>query len=121
MNTTTKPGVLAVIPFGQPGCFDDETGRVGLTIEMWKATDDPDLPVYWPVYWNTGSDCCDDWAYTDGIDLHADGLHADVWFESGQCKTVPVNTVVYMARKHAEPLLPEALRAALAAFNGEQS
>lgn len=115
MNTT-KPGVLAVIPFGQPGCVDDVTGRMGLTIEQWAGTGNPDLPVYWHVADDMGGD---EWAYTDGIDLHADGLHADVWFESGQCKTVPVRTVIYMHPKHAEPLLPETLRAALAAFRGE--
>jgi len=99
---------VSVIPFGQPGCVDDVTGRVGLTIEQWNATDNPDLPVYWHIADDMGGD---EWAYTDGIDLHIDGLHADVWFESGQCKTVPISTVVYMARKHALRLLPDRIRA----------
>lgn len=97
-------------PFGQPGGMDDETGRIGLTIEQWRHTDDPDLPVYWHIADSMGGE---EWAYIDGIDLHTDGLHADVWFESGGCLSVPVSTVVYMARKHAEPLLPANLRAAL--------
>ncbi len=109
--TGAKAGVLGAIPFGLPGGVDDETGRMGLTIEQWQHTDNPDLPIYWATPGSFGGE---EWAYVDGIDLHTNGLNADVWFESGQCVTVPVGRVIYMARKHAEPLLPETLRAALA-------
>ncbi len=97
------------INMGSPGSVDDITGRVGLTIEMFRQIDDPDLPVYW---WIEDSMYGEDWAHVDGIDYHVDGTSADVWFENGRCKNVSVSTVIYMAAKHANPLLPEALSAA---------
>ena len=74
--------------------------RVPMTVEAFAASD---LNGWRNAYWfsDDAEDFgADPWAVVEGVDPHVDGVHYDVWFESGKTITVPGRVELFISKRH---------------------
>ena len=77
-----------------------QCNRVPMTVERFAASD---LNGWRNAYWFSDDAYdfgLDPWAAVEGVDPHVDGVHYDVWFESGKTITVPGRVQLFVPAKH---------------------
>lgn len=96
MNEHAKWNEKHSLPANTLGAIDFDTGRVCVRVADFASSDlNGDRVAY---FYSADADSfgMDPWHIVDGVDPYVDGSAFDLWFESGSCKTVGVDAVIYV-------------------------